>query len=972
MRIMRLTIEGFGNLRGAYIFSSDRVNLVLEPNESGKSTLAAAILTSLYGFPHQRASRERPIKPKERYRPWDGGAFAIEMEVEAKGRAYVIRRDFDRDEAAVYDALSGADITADFSASRDRLDLGEALTGLSREDFARSCFVGQREVDNLREADGLTHALQRIASSQAGDVAAGEALQSLSRAVNEEYTGMRLGKGKAETEIKRLDTEIDDLRAEIEAIASRRRESEEKIRRLEETSLKEGRAEAALARADYLQLLAARREAEEARLEAMRDVEEIAKYRGELAGVAAFAGFPADRLGELRELKGRIESLSQRRSELEERLVQDVEAPLGRIEEERSRLAPLEQLDAQDAVVVSDRLAVLKDLWAQRREKRRALRDEERRLREAGIDPGRVAETSGSFADLTEEERRFLASYRESSLELRNDLVQAERERDRLLQQEQGTSPLLTAPTSVRSLERLALGAGVVGVVLTMILPFILESKLWLVATVLLAAGGFFALFRLVEKRPSPGAEEFGSDLQKLETMMWQKEKQLAELQERLTGLAVRSRHADPDRLVEEFREMEALQEMAATAGALASSLREINGRYAAAAGSLLEMMKRAGRAPERGLVVPRLARCFRDDLTRSMDRRQRAGELRAELEAGVQQAASIGVQMEALRTRVEEIFREGAAACGEQAFSDDLAVSLARFEDAAAKRERHDRIVNEILPALERPQEEPAETRAARRKKEFEVLSEEIERALERDDSLAGLAPERSSREYADDRRRLQEEARQTQRERLALSEELGDVLKEYRRDYPGRLTMLAALQEARDRAETFREAVSIASEVLTAISREAYAEWAEILNEKTSEFLKRLNPNYADVRFDTDLSFSVKDARGGWRLDRSGIDAHLSAGARDQIYLAARMAVSEYLSAAGVRLPFLLDDPFATFDDERFARAMEFLVETTSRRHQVIVLSCHESRHRSWQDSAPEDLAERLRILDLTPLSA
>src|SRR6185436_3698907 len=57
MRIRRLRVEGFGNLKGDFIFSSDRCNLILEPNESGKSTLAAAILAALYGFPKERASR---------------------------------------------------------------------------------------------------------------------------------------------------------------------------------------------------------------------------------------------------------------------------------------------------------------------------------------------------------------------------------------------------------------------------------------------------------------------------------------------------------------------------------------------------------------------------------------------------------------------------------------------------------------------------------------------------------------------------------------------------------------------------------------------------------------------------------------------------------------------------------------------------------------------------------------------------
>ena len=171
---------------------------------------------------------------------------------------------------------------------------------------------------------------------------------------------------------------------------------------------------------------------------------------------------------------------------------------------------------------------------------------------------------------------------------------------------------------------------------------------------------------------------------------------------------------------------------------------------------------------------------------------------------------------------------------------------------------------------------------------------------------------------------------------------------------------------------ALAFRDAVSIATDVLSRQARHAYAEWADRMNEKAGATLGRLNPRYGDIRFDTDLTFTVQHVHSGQRLDQKALDAHASAGARDQIYLAVRLAVSEYLSSSGVRLPFILDDPFASFDDERFARAMEFLLEDAGRDHQIIVLSCHETRHRAWRQSSDLALSDRMRIIDLTPLSA
>src|SRR5262245_47055215 len=332
MKILRMRVEGFAGLCGEFIFSSDRCNLILEPNESGKTTLAEAILAALYGFPRQRATRDQPITPKERFRPWGGGKYSVEIELECRDRAYIVRRDLERDSAAVYDALSGKEITAEFSQGKDSLEFGEAVTGLSRDDFARCCFVGQRAADTLGDLAGLTHALQRIASSQRGDVASGEALAALSAAVDQDYRGMRLGKGKVETEIKRLDKEIDDLRSELAAIAARRRESEDKIRSLEEATVREGRAESDLSRADYLHLMAAREEAAASLTQCQHDEEELRAYQAELAELRDFSGFPLEKLGAMRELKGKIESLTQHREAADRRLRTEVEEPLRQAE----------------------------------------------------------------------------------------------------------------------------------------------------------------------------------------------------------------------------------------------------------------------------------------------------------------------------------------------------------------------------------------------------------------------------------------------------------------------------------------------------------------------------------------------------------------------------------------------------------------------------------------------------------------
>ena len=58
MRLTRIEIEGFGALRAVDLHFGPAMNLVVGPNEAGKSTLQEAILAGLYGL--QSADRTRP------------------------------------------------------------------------------------------------------------------------------------------------------------------------------------------------------------------------------------------------------------------------------------------------------------------------------------------------------------------------------------------------------------------------------------------------------------------------------------------------------------------------------------------------------------------------------------------------------------------------------------------------------------------------------------------------------------------------------------------------------------------------------------------------------------------------------------------------------------------------------------------------------------------------------------------------
>jgi len=95
MQITRVQIHGFGALRGSDLRLGHGVNLVVGPNEAGKSTLQEAILTGLYGLGSGRFPRAA-AEAAERWRPWQDGPFALALEFELEdGTRLRVERDLD-------------------------------------------------------------------------------------------------------------------------------------------------------------------------------------------------------------------------------------------------------------------------------------------------------------------------------------------------------------------------------------------------------------------------------------------------------------------------------------------------------------------------------------------------------------------------------------------------------------------------------------------------------------------------------------------------------------------------------------------------------------------------------------------------------------------------------------------------------------------------------------------------------------
>ena len=174
MKLLRLRVDGFGPIAGTWTFDPTRLNVVVDDNERGKSSLLAAITAALYGLGSDRRVH-KPMTPLERHRPWSGGAYAVELEFEAQGRRWRVARDFARETVTVHDD-TGREVTTEFSTGKGEFAIGALLLKLDASEFEKCALVRQGDLDRVVPSDDrdrrestLRARLEGAVDSAAGD-----------------------------------------------------------------------------------------------------------------------------------------------------------------------------------------------------------------------------------------------------------------------------------------------------------------------------------------------------------------------------------------------------------------------------------------------------------------------------------------------------------------------------------------------------------------------------------------------------------------------------------------------------------------------------------------------------------------------------------------------------------------------------------------------------------------------------------
>ena len=141
MKIRKMTAT-FGALDNAVLEPGDGLTVIAAPNEAGKSTWAGFLRAMLYGIDTRERDKTGCLADKTRYQPWSGALMSGEIQLEWEGKDITLRRFPAR-------ANPFGGFEAVYTASGDPVpgltaaNAGERLTGVSREVYLRSAFVGQ-------------------------------------------------------------------------------------------------------------------------------------------------------------------------------------------------------------------------------------------------------------------------------------------------------------------------------------------------------------------------------------------------------------------------------------------------------------------------------------------------------------------------------------------------------------------------------------------------------------------------------------------------------------------------------------------------------------------------------------------------------------------------------------------------------------------------------------------------------------
>ena len=223
----------FGKLHGETLELHDGLNIIQAPNETGKSTWCAFLLSMLYGINSRERDKAGVIADKNRYAPWNGTPMSGRLDLSSNGKNITLTRSTKRPTAPMGDFQATYTGTNDSVAELNSASCGEILLGVSRDVYARSAFIHQHSLP-VTQTPELERRIASLISSGEESATFSEVNELLKKQLNRRHHHKTGQIPTLEAELKHLlaqATEADALSAQILSL----RQQEEQLTSQENT-----------------------------------------------------------------------------------------------------------------------------------------------------------------------------------------------------------------------------------------------------------------------------------------------------------------------------------------------------------------------------------------------------------------------------------------------------------------------------------------------------------------------------------------------------------------------------------------------------------------------------------------------------------------------------------------------------------------------------------------------------------------
>ena len=221
MRIYSMTAT-FGKLEHEKLTLEPGLNIIDAPNEWGKSTWCAFLVTMLYGLDTRAKTTKTALADKERFAPWSGAPMSGRIDLCWNGRDITIERSTKgRTLLGVfraYETDTGLDV-----AELTSTNCGQVLLGVERSVFTRSAFLRFSDLP-VTQDDALRHRLNALVTTgdESGAAEAlGQKLRDLKNRCRYNKSGLLPQAEAHQQELERKISDLDTLTAQAERTCER-------------------------------------------------------------------------------------------------------------------------------------------------------------------------------------------------------------------------------------------------------------------------------------------------------------------------------------------------------------------------------------------------------------------------------------------------------------------------------------------------------------------------------------------------------------------------------------------------------------------------------------------------------------------------------------------------------------------------------------------------------------------------------